>query len=652
MYEIEHRFLLLPPAQVLQEPLYAILEHLQSLYGAAAVARALDPEVSVAGPCAGRPDSRWLKTANTVGINVRTIGSFWKIIPYALTLPAAQNAIHILPIWEPGVVASLYGPASWRINPEFYSPELAAAFPRLQTVEAQLKATVNLLHLMGRSVGMDVVPHTDRFSEMVLANPAIFEWLERRDLTIIRHDPDLHKSAEAVIFDFLRAIGPAVPGLEAAPNADAFFSGWTEAQRLLALFGDPLDYSGRLRRRDAFIQRLYDCGLETAPATMAPPYRGLEVDPRPEARVTDSVGRVWRDYRIAKPQPMSRVFGPLTRYKLYESKAGDPDWALDFDKPNQAAWDYVCRHYQAIQSAYGFDFMRGDMSHVQMRPDGVPAAPGPWYDLHRAVKETIGQAQPHFGYFAESFLAPPGEMAYGDECDHLEASLADSTLGDLQSEPMDTPKFLRDFKQYRHWLATRAFAPNFTMMTADKDDPRFDAFYLKGNELRYFLGLFLPDMPSYMAMGFECRDPHPQPAPNEYYSKLYVFHLPDGPKGVKGPWKWGQNQVLYQRIGRQKALLQRIWPHIQDEPVHWVLPPDPEQSHGVLAWRVGKFLFAANRGDQPHDQIILPGIEPGGWLSCFSTHTSDGKFGIRAAGAGGALEFIGSWEGLVFEWTA
>jgi hypothetical protein len=217
---------------------------------------------------------------------------------------------------------------------------------------------------------------------------------------------------------------------------------------------------------------------------------------------------------------------------------------------------------------------------------------------------------------------------------------------------MDTPKFIRDFRQYRYWLETRAFAPNFTMMTADKDDPRFDAFYLKGNELRYFLGLFLPDMPSYMAMGFECRDPHPQPAPNEYYSKLYVFHLPDGPKGVRGPWKWGQNQDLYQRIGRQKALLQRIWPQIQGEAVHWVLPPDPEQSHGVLAWRVGKFLFAANRGDQPQNQILLPGIEPGGWFSCFSTHTSDGKFGICAEESGGALEGIGSWEGLVFEWTA
>ncbi|HMP12896.1 MAG TPA: hypothetical protein PKD70_03380 [Saprospiraceae bacterium] len=64
------------------------------------------------------------------------------------------------------------------------------------------------------------------------------------------------------------------------------------------------------------------------------------------------------------------------------------------------------------------------------------------------------------------------------------------------------------FRPYLDTLQTRTVAPAFTMMTGDKDDPRFDHFYLKGNEARFFIGLFLTDMPSYMALGFECRDPH------------------------------------------------------------------------------------------------------------------------------------------------
>ena len=45
---------------------------------------------------------KWLRSANMVGINVRTIGAFWNVVKYALTLPKAQNIVHLLPIWEPG----------------------------------------------------------------------------------------------------------------------------------------------------------------------------------------------------------------------------------------------------------------------------------------------------------------------------------------------------------------------------------------------------------------------------------------------------------------------------------------------------------------------------------------------------------------------
>ena len=76
---------------------------------------------SLASPVASKPDSGWLKSSNLVGINVRTVGSFWNVVKYALTISDAQDAIHLLPIWEPGVVGSLYGMSSWQINDEFYS---------------------------------------------------------------------------------------------------------------------------------------------------------------------------------------------------------------------------------------------------------------------------------------------------------------------------------------------------------------------------------------------------------------------------------------------------------------------------------------------------------------------------------------------------
>lgn len=619
-YKID-RFLQITPESALQTPVGDIIQLLEQAFGSE-LYPAFDPMADVASPLSGHSDTDFLKTANAVGINVRTIRHFWNIIPYALTLPEAQNAIHILPIWEPGVVSSLYGPSSWNINPEFFSPELVANFPHLDTVEKQLKVVVNVLHLLNKAVGMDVVPHTDRFSEMAVANPQYFEWLQRRDLKIIRHESGLHRDVQVLIFKHLQQQGSAVPGLLPFDSIEDFFETLPESERLKMLFGEKYDYKGRLTRRKAIVRLLYEHGYETVPATMGPPYRGIEVDPRPEAKVVDEEGFVWRDYRITKPQFFSRVFGPLARYKLYESKNDNRDWELDFDRPNKVAWKYVCEHYRSLQAEFGFDFMRGDMSHVQMRPEGVPPKRDEYYDLLGAVKQIVLREKPWFGYFAESFLAPPGEMAYGDECDHLEASFADSTLGDLQSEPVGTEKFVQDFWQYRQWLETRQFAPNFTILTADKDDPRFDKFYLEGNELRYFIALFLSDMPSYMALGFECRDPHPQPAPNEHYSKYYVFQMLNDPKTTRGPYQWGQNGQLYAKLVRQKLLAAEIFPGIKDAKTAWLLPPDRTGVNKVIAWTQAKnpkYLFVANFDTANSQSVSFAAPAVINWQLHFST---------------------------------
>lgn len=636
------------PDEALHIALPDIIHLLEQKFGAA-LYPAFDPAIDILSPVAAHQNTAWLKTANTVGINVRTIQHFWNVVPYALTLPGAQNAIHLLPIWEPGVVSSLYGPVSWNINPEFFSPALADFFPYLDTVEKQLKVVVNLLHLLGKTVGMDVVPHTDRYSEMALANPAYFEWLQRHDLDIVRHDSAVYQTVQQLLFDFVQEKGSAVADLHLPGTIEVFFDEIKEDERSKILFGFPGDYAGRLERRKKIIEKLYAAGFETVPATMGPPYRGLEVDPNPEAKVTDEDGRIWRDYRITQPEGFSRVFGPLARYKLYESLDDNQNWALDFAQPNHRAWSYVIEHYQQIQAEFGFDFMRGDMSHVQMRPDGVPAQPDEYYDLLGAVKQAVRREKPYFGYFAESFLAPSGEMAYGDECDHLEASFADSTLGDLQSEPVGTVRFVQSFQQYRDWLETRQFAPNFTIMTADKDDPRFDGFYLTGNEIRYFIALFLTDMPSYMGLGFECRDPHPEPAPNEYYTKLYVFSMSDGPKGTSGPYKWGENRDLYHRLVRQKELAEEIMPIIRDARVQWLVRPDVHAPHKVIAWtqaEEAQFVFVANLDTE---NAGVPGdftIPSGSWEFLFSTEReqAEGEINLENISFTGLL----AGEGMVF----
>jgi hypothetical protein len=556
-----------------------------------------DLPAAIQSPVRGYKSGKWLKTSNMVGVNVRTIDNFWNIVKYALTLPKSQDAIHLLPIWEPGVVASLYGMASWNINPEFFSRDLAEAIPHLNTVERQLKAVVNILHGMGKSVGMDVIPHTDRFSEIVLSNPQYFEWLQRENYEIVNHRANLHEEVQDLIFLFLKQYGASNPFDVYPKDKSVFFSeAFEEEERNIILFGNIKQAAIRQRRRDALLRFLTKYGYEPVPATMAPPYRGLQVDY--ERFEQDSEGQLWREYSIMQPESFSRVFGPLTRYKLYECKDDNQNWEIDFSRPRPAVWNYVAQHYQQVQERYGFDFMRGDMSHVQMRPDGVPSQFGQFYDILAEVKNFIRDTGvSHFGYFAETFLAPRNVMSYGDEIDHLEASECDSTLGDLQSVVVNTPLFLQRFRQYLDLLATRKFAPNFTILTADKDDPRFDEFYVSGNEFRLFTALFLTDMPSYMALGFRTRDTHHSPAPNEHYTKLYVFQISEGEKATTGSYVWGKNGSLYHRLLQIQLYTDSVWETIKNKAVQWLIYPDATGFGKVIVWTQSdnpSHIFVAN----------------------------------------------------------
>jgi hypothetical protein len=610
------------PEAALQIPVTEILDLLRQRWGArvdkALAPRYTDPQAlpeklpeDIRSPVASEKDGGWLRFANLVGVNLRTVGGFWGLIPYSLTLPAAQSAIHVLPIWEPGVVGSLYGMVSWQLNPEFFSTALASACPWLDTLERQLRAVVNLLHAMGRSVGMDVIPHTDRFSEIALAYPEFFEWLQRRDLRIVNHAENLHQAVQRQIFEFLREAGTAFPGDTVPISPETLFQpGFSEAARLRLLFGLPRDSAGRLKRRKLLIQHLHRRGYETVPATMAPPYRGLEVDPSPEALIIDEDGLDWRDYRMTAPQAMSRVFNPLARYKLYDSKDGNAAWEIDFDAPRPAVWKYVCAHYAEVQRSFGFDFMRGDMSHVQMRTAGVPPHPDACYDLLGEVKRHIQGRVAHFGYLAESFLAGRDVMSYGEEIDHLEASAAEATLGDLQSCAVGSPEFLQRLRQYADLKDTRRCTPCFTVMTADKDDPRFDAFYLSGNALRLFLAFFLTDMPSYVGLGFETRDRHDRPAPNEHYTKLFVFQERRGPKATLGPYVWGQNTALFEQITRLKLYLEKVWRSLNGRPVRWLIAPDACGANPLLAWTQTdrpEHIFVVNTSlEKPSGPFGLP----------------------------------------------
>ena len=630
----------LRPQVAVALPLDTVLDVLRSRVGeAAAIAlsrEAVDLEVpladlpiEVASPRAAQLDPSWLRTTNMVGINVRTVGDYAGVIKYALTLPGSFDSIHLLPIWEPGVVESLYGIAGWNFNQEFFSAELQELAPHLDTIERQLRATANLLHVVGKTIGMDVIPHTDRFSEATVGTPDLFEWMRVRNREIVDHSETLHEAVEEAVFAWLSAVGTATPAHPMPPDRSALFD-VPEEVRLAVLFGDRDDIEGRTGRRVNLIHHLKGLGLEPVPATMGVPFRGIMFDPDSGNVAPDQYGLEWPDFVMTRPEGMSRVFSPLARFKLYDRLNDNADWEIDFSRPRPHVWEYICRHFARTQHIGNFDFMRGDMSHVQMRPEGVPAVVDDYYDILGTVKTHIQQQSraPWFGYFAESFLPPRDTFCYGEELDHLEASRADATLGDLQSTKVGSPVFLGRFRRYLDDLATRRTAPSFTVMTADKDDPRFDEFYEGGNEARLFTALFLTDMPSYTGLGFEVRDVHPEPVENERYTKLFVFRE-RGESNVYpskarhgNDFIWGENQELFERLTALRLYADDILPTIGGASTGWLLPPDAATHRAVVSWTTGRYVFVVNYDlAKSSGYFGIPGIGAHVLLAAeFSTH--------------------------------
>lgn len=631
------------PQDALAVPLQEALDILRRRYGSA-VDLALSPEAvdlslslsdlpgAVRSPRSSENDTSWMRRTNMIGINVRTVGDYSGVIKYALTLPGMIDSIHLLPIWEPGVVESLYGIASWNLNTRFFSAEWHRLVPHLDKVEKQLRAVSNLLHVMGKTIGMDVIPHTDRFSEAAVGTPDLFEWMRVVEDRIVDKSESLTQLVEEAVFEWLALKGSADIDRAVPPDPTALFA-MPEADRLAILFGLTADLRGRIDRRIDLIMHLKRLGLEPVPATMGVPFRGIEVDP--DSVTFDDHGMTWPDFRITETESMSRVFSPLARFKLYGRVDDNANWEIDFSSPRDHVWEYVCRHYAEAQHIGNFDFMRGDMSHVQMRPDGVPGVVDDRYDILRTVKTYIQEtaAVPWFGYFAESFLPPRDIFQFGEELDHLEASLADATLGDLQSTVVGRPEFLQRFRKYLDELWTRSCAPAFTIGTADKDDPRFDEFYRSGNEARLFTALFLTDMPSYVGLGYEIRDVHDAPAENERYTKLFVFKE-EGDTNVypskarfSDVFIWGENDALFEKVNEIRELAERILPEIEQSDTRWLIPPDATGNRGTVAWThdPGNYVFVVNYDLEAGSGYFgIPGLDQQATLRfVFSTHTDD-----------------------------
>ncbi|MDZ7852608.1 MAG: hypothetical protein U5L98_08190 [Halomonas sp.] len=100
-----------------------------------------------------------------------------------------------------------------------------------------------------------------------------------------------------------------------------------------------------------------------------------------------------------------------------------------------------------------------------------------------------------------------------------------------------------------------------------------------------------------MALGFECRDVHNSPAPNEHYTKLYVFQETDGPKATSGLYRFGRNGNLFYNLTRIRLFAEDVLPELTGAPCRLLVPPDATASQAFFAWTQAdepRYLFVGN----------------------------------------------------------
>jgi hypothetical protein len=588
------RFSTLPPEQLLNMPFDDSLNLLKERLGETTV-NALLAGKDAPSPVAKEPDTTWFKRAKIVGVLPRVAGTYWGIVKYAMGCP--EDAFHLLPSFVAGYEGNAYALNNFRMSQEFLDPDLQKL--GFTTPEAQLKLAINTLHAMGKTVGMDVTMHTDRFSEVVFTKPEWFDWLElsedKSKILTRAEDPTRSQNAQklrASVVKFLEAKGDGEGKSVEADRLKAYLENQLEEPQAEALLFGRGGEAERDKRRVALMHWVRQEGLEPRPVVANPPYMPLRV----KTLHKSADGTLWPEFTLpkqAKNLAGELVYGSLGAYKFYDNLPGGTP---NLDRPLENVWQGVAEKYSQLQQNLGFDFMRVDLGHIQMA--SFPNGTGDLAPKHLPkeflayLKETLQQESqaPYFASFLESFLMQlwPHKDIFLD----LEEKKAESALGYMHIKKTD-PTFAPEIKQLNQALSPVRAAT--TVFTPDDDSPKNSRLLQPASLIvKLFTALFL-DQPSYMGMGLETRE-----TDETHFNKLTEHYIKQQPQ----PYEWGKNLPFFGQLTAMRQAYASLKPLLKTQTLGWLSNPAPP----VLAWfykddktQKASTLFVVNT-DTQHEQ--------------------------------------------------
>lgn len=544
-------FIKTDPEKVLNISFHETVKMLSCLMSKEDLKKAFDINIFYPSPVKDFKNGNWIKKNKIIGINPRIARTYFGIIKYAMTFP--EESIHIMPLWEPGCDGSIYSRINWKLSEKWLDPELSDK--GFDSPEKQLKLVINLLHALGKTVGFDAVPHTDKYAEEVFISPEFFEWVKlnpqrtkQLSLSKIEYN-NLYEEVKTIIRGFLENNGDSNNIKIDETLLNDFYSDTIDLNlRSKLLFG--LNPDTALKRRLELINLIRGNCFETIPVFEHSPCRPILFD-----KIVSNKGLEWAEFKVKDKPEGSVVFNSVTPYKWYEI---DDQGYINIEKPNLNVWQYFIDEITNFQSEYNFDFLRADMAHVQISHSHSNKEKHLHYDneLWKKVKENVQRKVPYFATFAESFL----NEYYIDAVQDMKNKAFDIILG-MSNYTFLNNDYIDCIKRYRKIATESNVSPCISMITGDSDKPAGTDFWKSPNaiELRYFTMLFL-DLPGYSAMGIEKRELIPKS--DEEFSGLFTLDKPF-------KYKWGENINLLKYFQKIRKLYPEIQSKTKSQTLKW-----------------------------------------------------------------------------------
>lgn len=511
------------------------------------------------------PDNIDFNKIKIIGIHPRIAKTFGGIISYAMTSP--NEGVHLLPLLEPGCANSLYAASSWNVNNEFMDAELTSK--GYDTPEKQLKLTVNVLHSLGKKVGIDVVPHTDRFSQQVFTNPDCFYWIHVENEGGKDVGKYLQKTdgVKQTVKEFLETNGD-INGKKINGKTLEKLYELSDEERERIIFGKA-DKEKRDTRRVELMNAVRAKGYETVPVSIESANR-LPVFDKYNSIIVDGKKITWAEFKFPddfeygyelykvhedRVNPPKGLFGNLTPYKFYDI---DDKGFFKSDSMNKKTVDYFANKVSDFVNEYHFDFSRNDMMHLQYSQANKKSQTQQTDEAWHHIKNKIKEKNPDFKFFGEIF----GENIYTEGLKDAENKRTDVILG--ASHYKKGQNFTDLVKKYSK--SDSKVKQAVTVMTTDLDEPVYNDL-LKPNliKLREFYKWFMP-LPGYSAIGYETKEDKPKEKREAY---TLNFTNVDNVNNY-APFEWRKNNKLYFQMSKMQMVYDKIKSTIKKQNLLWL----------------------------------------------------------------------------------